>query len=295
MMTLTEWTDRLERSGLVDRLAGPVHGRVLAAARPGRLRDLLSGSWLGHPVHPFLVATPIGCWTSAHLLDVTGHPDAARTLVGAGVLAVVPTAVTGLSDWADTDGAEQRVGFVHLALNTAAAASYARSWWQRRQGRSGVGAAVAGGLLATVAGWLGGHLAYALGVGVDTNAFDGGPSEWTSLVVDSPVGEEGLASAQADGVALVTVREGTDTRVLGDRCSHRGGPLSGGRLEDGCLVCPWHGSRFDVGTGAVRGGPAVVAQPTYEVRQTGSTTEVRRREPRSLRTNSTRPRPPASS
>ena len=292
MATLTTMTDWLERCGPLDALAAPVHKAVLGAARPGRWRDAVSGSWLGHPVHPFLVATPIGCWTSAHLLDLSGRSEAAQTLVGAGVLAVVPTAVTGLSDWADTTGAEQRVGFVHLALNTAATACYARSWWVRRRGRSGVAPAVAGGLLATAAGWLGGHLAHSLGVGVDTNAFDGGPVDWTPLEGEVRVAGDGLGSAQADGVALVVIREDSKTRALGNRCSHRGGPLSDGRLEDGCIVCPWHASRFDVDTGAVRQGPAVVPQPTYETRQRGPGVEVRRAEPRSLRTNSTRPRSP---
>jgi nitrite reductase/ring-hydroxylating ferredoxin subunit/uncharacterized membrane protein len=290
MTVLTTMADRLERSTSLDRLAGPVHRAILAAARPGRLRDAASGSWLGHPVHPFLVATPIGCWTSAHILDLTGRSDAARTLVGAGVLAVVPTAVTGLSDWADTTGAEQRIGFVHLVLNTAATACYARSWWMRRRGQSGLAPAVVGGLLASAGGWLGGHLAYSLGVGVDTNAFDGGPVDWTPLEGDDLDPGVPLASAQADGVALAVIRAGSTMRAIGDRCSHRGGPLSDGRLEDGCIVCPWHSSRFDVVTGAVRRGPAVAPQPTYEVRHVGSNVEVRRNEPRSLRTNSTRPR-----
>lgn len=291
MALLSDVADWLERRSEVDRVAGPLHDAVLAAARPGRVRDLLSGSWLGHPVHPFLVATPIGCWTSAHLLDLTGSRDAAQTLVGAGVLAAVPTAVTGLSDWADTTGAEQRIGSLHLALNTAATACYAASWWARRGGRSGVAAAFAGGVLATAAGWLGGHLAYSLGVGVDTNAFDGGPVEWTPVSLDGAgsIGTEPVAG-QADGVALVATREGSVTRVLADRCSHRGGPLSDGHTEDGCLVCPWHGSRFDAATGAVRRGPAVVPQPTYEVRETASGVEVRRDEPRTLRLNPARPR-----
>ncbi|MDQ6837539.1 MAG: Rieske 2Fe-2S domain-containing protein [Actinomycetota bacterium] len=293
MATLTTVADWLERSDQLDHLAGPVHKAVSSLARPGRMRDVVSGSWLGHPTHPFLVATPIGCWTSAHLLDLTGRSDAAQTLVGAGVLAVVPTAITGLSDWADTTGAEQRIGFVHLVLNTAAAGLYARSWWSRRRGRSGIAPAVAGGLLATLAGWLGGHLAYSLGVGVDTNAFDGGPVDWTPLSEEVSTGKD-LASAQADGVALVVVGRAPMTKALADRCSHRGGPLSDGRLQDNCVVCPWHASRFDVDSGAVRRGPAVVAQPTYEVRHVGSSVEVRRSEPRTLRTNSTRPRPIAT-
>jgi len=77
--------------------------------------------------------------------------------------------------------------------------------------------------------------------------------------------------------------------VLADRCSHRGGPLSGGEMDNGCVTCPWHGSRFDLATGDVRQGPAVVAQPVYETRSSSGTVEVRRDEQRSLRMNSTRP------
>src|SRR5829696_1310782 len=41
-----------------------------------------------------------------------------------------------------------------------------------------------------------------------------------------------------------------------DRCTHRGGPLSDGVLICGTVQCPWHGSQFDVHTGAVKCGPA---------------------------------------
>lgn len=40
------------------------------------------------------------------------------------------------------------------------------------------------------------------------------------------------------------------------RCRHQLADLSGGRVDaDGCLVCPWHGARYDVGTGAMVDGP----------------------------------------
>ena len=39
-------------------------------------------------------------------------------------------------------------------------------------------------------------------------------------------------------------------------CTHRGGPLNEGGLDGSTVTCPWHGSQFDVCTGAVVRGPA---------------------------------------
>lgn len=286
---LTRLADCIERSERIDAASAKIHDPLLAAARPGPVRDLLSGTWLGHPLHPVLVATPIGLWTSAHLMDLAGQRGAARSLVGAGVLTALPAAATGLSDWADTTGAEQRIGAVHLVGNAAAMALYGTSWWARRRGRRGWLTAAAGAASATAAGWLGGHLAYGLGVGVDANAFDGGPTAWTKVrdLEDEP--GDGLRSGHAGGVALLVAGSGAERSVLSDRCSHRGAPLSDGTVEDGCVVCPWHASRFDVATGEVRRGPAVADQPVYEHMVDGGDLLVRRSEPRTLRTNSARP------
>ncbi len=141
-------------------------------------------------------------------------------------------------------------------------------------------------------------MAYGLGVGVDTNSFDGGPTDWTPAIEES--GQTGrVRVAQAAGIGLVLIdtdggtgatREGV--RVLGNRCSHRGGPLADGRLAGDCIQCPWHQSEFDVRSGVVRRGPAVVPQPVYAVRNGDRGLEVRRDEPRSLRINSVRPKSP---
>ncbi|HZY93831.1 MAG TPA: non-heme iron oxygenase ferredoxin subunit [Candidatus Bathyarchaeia archaeon] len=49
-------------------------------------------------------------------------------------------------------------------------------------------------------------------------------------------------------------------------CTHVGGPLDEGRLHGFEVQCPWHGSRFDLRTGEVKGGPARTPEPSYEVR-----------------------------
>src|SRR5205085_10114887 len=50
-----------------------------------------------------------------------------------------------------------------------------------------------------------------------------------------------------------------------DRCTHKGGSLADGALVCGTVQCPWHGSQFDVHTGAVKHGPAARAIATYGV------------------------------
>ena len=54
-----------------------------------------------------------------------------------------------------------------------------------------------------------------------------------------------------------------------------GGPLDEGEREGDTVVCPWHGSRFDLCTGEVRGGPAVYPQPRYEARVRAEKVEIR--------------------
>lgn len=57
--------------------------------------------------------------------------------------------------------------------------------------------------------------------------------------------------------------------AIGNVCTHMGGPLAGGRLEEHAVTCPWHGSQFDVRTGEVVRSPASKPEPRYEVRVEG--------------------------
>ena len=48
-------------------------------------------------------------------------------------------------------------------------------------------------------------------------------------------------------------------------CTHKQGPLSKGTLDGSTVTCPWHGSQFNVCTGAVLRGPAKDPLKTYRV------------------------------
>lgn len=171
------WTRRLEQARGLDgarRRLQPVASALVAD--PAR-RSALQGIWLGHALHPLLTDLPIGFWTSANVLDLAGGQGshaAARRLVGLGLLAAVPAAVTGLSEWADTGEREQRVGVVHAGANTVALAMYTASWHARKQGRHarGVALGLAGSAAAAVGGYLGGHLVSARKVSSRNPVFD---------------------------------------------------------------------------------------------------------------------------
>ena len=102
--------EELAHFDALDRIAGPTSRWVAGLLENPTLKDALSGTWLGHPVHPMLTDLPIGFWTSAFVLDFLGGKSsrrAAQRLVGLGILSAIPTAVTGAADWSDTDTRRQ--------------------------------------------------------------------------------------------------------------------------------------------------------------------------------------------
>lgn len=276
-------TERVEELTALDGPAEAVAGAVRGTLKPGRMKDALSGSWLGHALHPLLTDVPIGAWTSATLLDVLGRDGdraAASRLVAVGIASAVPTAVSGMSDWSDTtlaDPAARRVGAVHAVANIMALGLYAASWGSRRSGQHGRGVrlGLAGAAALGAGGFLGGHLSYGRGVGVDQTAFEQPTEEWVDVAADAEVIEGGLHAASAGGEEVVVARVGGQVFALADRCSHRGGPLHEGKLLEDCVECPWHASRFRLQDGSVERGPATYPQPVYESRVRDGRIEVR--------------------
>jgi nitrite reductase/ring-hydroxylating ferredoxin subunit/uncharacterized membrane protein len=278
-------SEALEKAEVLDRPAGA--GQQLARRLvTGRVKDLLSGTPIGHPLHPVLVTVPIGALTGAVTLDVLGgNADASRRLIGLSILSAVPAAAAGLSDWSDTSAAERRVGVVHGLLNLAGLGLLTGSWVLRGRGPGGRLLSAAGFGVMGVSGWLGGHLAYALGVGVDTTVFQKPPTDWTDACAQSELEDGAPHAVTVADIPLLLVRHHQELRVLGDRCTHRGGPLHEGRVVDGCIECPWHGSRFSLEDGAVERGPASRPEPLFEARVVDGRVQVRRHEPRALRAN----------
>jgi nitrite reductase/ring-hydroxylating ferredoxin subunit/uncharacterized membrane protein len=276
--------ERLEQFEALDRLAAPLQKGVRAVVpQESRLKDLLSGTWLGHPVHPPLTDVVLGAWTSALLLDVLGgkaSEQAAERLVGAGVLAAVPTAAAGLSDAAELRGGTRRVAFVHALGNTTALTLHVLSWSARRRGdrTRGVALSALGYGVVTLSAWLGGHLSFRRGVGVNQTAFESSPQDWTPVLDEAELEPGKLVGARADELGVLLVRKDERIYALADRCSHRGCSLHGGELRDGAVTCPCHGSTFRLVDGSIVKGPATAPQPTFEVRTSDGVVQIRERQ-----------------
>ena len=277
-MSLMGILDRVADATAVDRVIEPAR-RAVQAVLPQPVKDFLHGTWLGHPVHPVLAQVPVGTWLSAGLLDlIPPLRPAATTLIGAGVAAAVPTALAGAADWSDAGPGVRRLGAVHAAANSAALGLYVGSLVARGKGRGalGRGLAYAGLGLAGSSAAIGGHMAYSQSAGVSHSATAARAlsSDWIDLgpLDDLPEGRPTLRTGMGTSTAvpLAVVRRGTRVDVFIAACSHLSGPLDEGSVAAvrgaECLVCPRHGSAFDLDTGEPRRGPAANAQEKLEVR-----------------------------
>lgn len=257
------------------RLAGIADGIL----DPGG-KNVLTGAWFGHAVHPVLTDFADGAWMAASFLDLfgpRGAAPAAQRLVGFGLLAALPTAASGVAEWADTDDNERRVGLLHMATSTAAFVLYGCSYVaRRRQGRRvGVLIGVVGGLVAIADGYVGGHLSLALGVGVGQTAFARRPRDWAAVAAAGELPDGRPVKVVVEGTEVVVVRTAGQLFALANRCTYRGGELHKGEIRGEAIRCPRHGCTFRLRDGAVLTGPASIPQPCLEARVNEGRIEVR--------------------
>jgi nitrite reductase/ring-hydroxylating ferredoxin subunit len=277
--------DQIEAADGLDGPARALAARVRKATAPTALKEALSGTWLGHAVHPLLTDVVVGSFLSTTLLDVLGGDDggrARRRLIGVGILASLPTALTGANDWGDSEYGNdpvRRVGLVHAACNAGALTLYAASLPARRNGHGlrGTVLGLGGATLLGLSGYLGGHLSFAQGIGPDQTIYDAGPTDWTSAGDAVDVADGRPARVVVDDTPVLLLRDGDQLFALHDRCSHRGCSLADGTVDGDEIECACHGSRFARADGAVRRGPASAPQPSFDVRERDGTIEVRLR------------------
>src|SRR3954471_13512510 len=154
----------------IDRIAKPLSQAVrdgFESAGPvgQQAKNTMHGVWLGHPLHPVFTDIPIGAWTTGLVLDsvaaVRNEPvleQAADVAIAVGLVGAAGAAVTGLTDWSETDGKSRRTGLVHGLLNITATALYATAYALRKNGSrsAGTSCAIAGYTIALGAAFLGG-------------------------------------------------------------------------------------------------------------------------------------------
>src|SRR5436190_9555006 len=280
---LDRLTQKLAHLDGLDPLASRVGELARGAFGSRPAKDLLGGSWLGHPLHPMLTDVTIGTYTSALLLDWLGGRDsrpAARRLIGLGLLSAAPVVASGAHDWSDAEVADEavrRIGLVHAACNVVANSLFAASYAARRGRRNGRLLALAGGTVLGAGGYLGGHLAFAKGIGVDHTVFEDEDGEWADALAAGDLAEDAPQRVDADGTAVMVVLHRGTVYALSDHCAHLGGPLREGQIADCTVTCPWHESVFDLRDGSLVHGPAAYPQPAWDARTRAGRIEVRRR------------------
>jgi nitrite reductase/ring-hydroxylating ferredoxin subunit/uncharacterized membrane protein len=269
------------QNGWARPLGDAVHGllnRIFASPlRP--LKDLLNGTWLGHPVHAAITDVPIGALTVTVILDLANQRAAADIALVLGILAMLGAALAGFADYTDTDGTARVRATLHSTLMIVALVVYLVSLALRAGNPTDrtvpVVLSIVGYLMITAGAYVGGDVVYALGNMVSRHAFRGAGTKWLPLEVEGTAGDVDLAmlpegepvKAKVGINPLVLVRVAGVVHALHETCAHAGGPLAKGRVVDGCIECPWHGSRFRLRDGTVCQGPAVYDQPRYEVRR----------------------------
>ncbi|BFU45150.1 Rieske 2Fe-2S domain-containing protein [Krasilnikovia sp. MM14-A1004] len=280
MQTLT----RLQEARSLDPVSDRLQTAVTKVVRPQRLRDLLQGIWLGHPLHPVLVQVPISAFLSAAVLDLMpGRRRAATTLIAIGTGAAAPAVAAGWLDWSQMTRDRRRVGLVHAAANAVAVGLYAASLVARLNGRDTRGRVLsfAGLTSAGLGAYLGGHLSFAQGAGTNQAVPEIAriPEEWTAVCSLASLPDRKPTVRTVGDVPVLLYRTGDQVFALIERCGHETGPLGEGDIvgegPGACVVCPWHGSTFRLTDGAVVHGPAASDQPTVPTRVHDGMVELR--------------------
>lgn len=286
-------TDAIEQVGGEEWLE-PVDD-VLGAGAKGLeslgedVMNTLHGAWLGHPAHPAITDVPVGSWTAAVVMDAIDVleggdrlADGADTAIAVGLVGALGAAVTGLADWhRHTSGRSRRMGALHGVMNVGATLLYGTSLVARRNGDRSMGRWLAGvGYgMAFVSAMIGGHLVYGRKVGINNAPLpEAGPKDWAAAIPVEMLPEDTPKAVQVGSLRVVLVRHEGRIHCLADRCSHMGGPLSEGKVVDGAIQCPWHGSCFRLDDGSVESGPSAYRQPRLDTRVRRGWIEVRTRD-----------------
>lgn len=250
------------------------------------IKDLLNGRWLGHPLHAASTDIPIGLLLGVVVLDVVDQPAAADIVLVGTIIFMVLSALSGLADYSDTSGMALTRATLHASIMVVTLVILIVSAVMRAGApidrTAPIALSIIGFVLITIGAFVGGDVAYVFGNMVNRHAFRGPGTKWVALdtgaVADlRTLPESTPTKMRAGSNDLMVVRIGDTVHALHHVCAHAGGPLSEGTLVDGCIQCPWHGSRFRLTDGYAQRGPTVYDQPSYEVRAAeGGGYEVRR-------------------
>lgn len=254
----------------------------------------------GHPLHPALIPFPFAFLVGAFGFDAAGvvfdRPAMWTTgayVALAGVAAALVAAIPGFIDYLFTvppDSSGKKRATKHMLIMLSAVGTFVVAWVLRGSADSRPATLqllleAAGATLLSIGGWMGGTLAYRNQVGVDHRYARAG--KWIDEYVEAD--NNGVATVarsgelevnqmklvRVNGKRIVLARTADGYVAFDDHCTHRGGSLAGGTMICGTVQCPWHGSQFDVASGAVKAGPAERSIDTFRVELHGDRIELK--------------------
>jgi nitrite reductase/ring-hydroxylating ferredoxin subunit len=231
---------------------------------PRRLKSFLNGTWFGHPLHPVLTDVPVVAWMLTSLFDLIWLLAPASFWV---VSASRVTVIIGLLTHALFNGAATVLYLLSLILRLLAGPG--DSFIAALFGFVGLGCVI-------YAAYLGGDMVFSKGTSVNHTAWEAAGSDYEAVMPADNVEENKLFRVTVSGVPVALVRQGTQWYAFSATCPHAGGPLNEGKLTGDVVECPWHGSQFCITDGRVRGGPATVNVPRYDVRIRNGQVEAKR-------------------
>ena len=100
-------------------------------------------------------------------------------------------------------------------------------------------------------------------------------SGWVDVarVEEIPTGKP--VRMEVDGTGIAVFKLGQDFYAIEDICTHDGGQLTGGCIENDEIICPRHGARFSIKTGAALSAPAYEPTTIFPVRIENGIVQVR--------------------
>src|SRR3954469_12342240 len=273
-------------------------GRMCRKRSVVMIKQLLEGKPLRHPLHPLLVHAPIALFTLSLVLDVVsylvpmeGFYSGAFYCIVGGVITALLAAIPGFVDFTSIrrDHPAKKKAIWHMSLNLLMVAIYAVDGWIRYQDLYPLktpslpfALSIAAFAILSVSGYLGGAMIYEDGIAVGRHRRKT-PTPQEILGIAIPPDRTGNSSrlipildvdalhegetlrVEIGNVIMVIAKSNGEVFAFQEFCTHRYGPLSDGRIENGTVQCPWHRSCFEMRTGKVLHGPVKVDLKTFPV------------------------------
>ena len=243
-----------------------------------------------HPLHPILISFPVAFYTGTFIFDAIGFISNKPALFSAGhylnlaaIIGAVLAAIPGIIDYVKTvppaSSAKKRAG-QHGLINSTVLIIFTIAYFTRDNfSYLQLLLEFIGLILTLIAGWMGGTLVFRNQIGVDVRYADAG--KWNEAYLSGDHQPVEVANASELNLNQMKLIHLGDKRIViartedgfvgfDDRCPHKGGSFAGGSLICGTVQCPWHGSQYDVHTGASKCGPGKDPIKTYHVFQADS-------------------------